>query len=76
MLPRLDIAELLRREGSNAPAAVGVGLGLGSRPEHVERPIAAIRELASDGPCFTCTHNEGGYWEAGARRAVLPQLQW
>ncbi|WP_370894202.1 aminotransferase class V-fold PLP-dependent enzyme [Janibacter sp. GXQ6167] len=72
----LLVDELLRREGSDAPAAVRVSLGLGNRLEHVERLIAAVRSLAANGPSRRYTRDAEGAWRADGHEVVAAPSPW
>ena len=50
--------------------AVRASLGLASRPEHVERLVSAVAELAATGPGLTYSRGAQG-WEPEADPRVI-----
>lgn len=70
------VDELLRREGSRAPTAMRVSLGLGNRVEHVKRLIAAIESLVTNGPSRRYTRDTEGIWRADDHEVVAAPLPW
>ena len=67
------LVDALLDEGSDEhDTAVRVSAGLASRPEHVERLLAAVATLAADGPGAHYEHTAEQGWVAGRRppRAV------
>lgn len=72
----LLVDELLARGGSDHTAAVRVSLGLGNRREHVERLLAALRELATDGPRRRWHRDADGTWMTAGVPAAEIALPW
>ena len=67
----LLVDHLLDRQGTGSGAAVRVSLGLGNRREHVDRLIAAIRDLCENGPRRRYHRDSDGVW----RTAGVPQAE-
>lgn len=64
-------------DGTGAGTAVRVSLGLGNRPEHVTRLVAAIRELAGAGPRWEYVRSADGTWQpVGVETAEDAPLPW
>lgn len=63
--------------GADAGTAVRVSLGLGNRPEHVTRLLAAVSELAARGPRWEYVRDDAGVWQpVGVPAAEEPPLPW
>ncbi|MBC7308744.1 MAG: aminotransferase class V-fold PLP-dependent enzyme [Actinomycetales bacterium] len=74
----LLVDELLHRDpqAPQADAAVRVSLGLGNRPEHVERLVTAIRDLAERGPRRRYYRDASGVWRTPGVPPVEVTLPW
>ncbi|MGA8046400.1 MAG: aminotransferase class V-fold PLP-dependent enzyme, partial [Dermatophilaceae bacterium] len=72
----LLVDELLERAGASAGAAVRVSLGLGNRREHVERLIAAVRDLAERGPRRRWVRDVQGVWRTPGVPEPTIDLPW
>lgn len=72
----LLVDELLGRSGTDQATAVRVSIGLGNRAEHVERLLAAVRDLAENGPRRRYQRDAEGVWRtAGVPETEVP-LPW
>jgi selenocysteine lyase/cysteine desulfurase len=72
----LLVDELLTREGSGDTTAVRVSLGLGNRSEHVDRLLAAVRDLAAHGARRRWQRTDDGTWHAPGLPAQEIPLPW
>lgn len=79
----LLVDDLLARAGGDATSsgggagtAVRVSLGLGNRPEHVERLVSALEDLAESGPRRRYHRDVSGEWHTPGVPAVQVPLPW
>ena len=72
----LLVDELLARAGRDDTAAVRVSLGLGNRAEHVDRLLAAVRELGTHGPRRRWRRTADGTWHTPGLPAQEIPLPW
>lgn len=72
----LLVDELLSREGVGSGSAVRVSLGLGNRREHVDRLVAALRDLAENGPRRRWLRDADGIWRTAGVPAPEITLPW
>ncbi|MDO5502549.1 MAG: aminotransferase class V-fold PLP-dependent enzyme [Actinomycetia bacterium] len=72
----LLVDELLARAGGRSATAVRVSLGLGNRREHVERLIAAVRDLAEHGPRRRYYRDGQGIWRTAGQPPQEIALPW
>jgi selenocysteine lyase/cysteine desulfurase len=72
----LLVDELLGRAGSRGGAAVRVSLGLGNRREHVERLLAAVRDLSERGPRRRWVRDGHGVWRTPGVPEPEIDLPW
>lgn len=71
----LLVDELLEHADGQS-TAVRVSVGLGNRREHVERLIAAVRDLATNGPRRRYHRDAGGTWRTAGVPAPHIDLPW
>lgn len=69
-------ALLVHLPPSTPRTAVRASLGLGNRPEHVERLVAAVRSLATQGPALDYTRGPDGWSRAQDPREQVPARPW
>ena len=74
LLARADGGAAGGRDG--AGTAVRASLGLGNRPEHVERLVSAVRDLAVRGPRRRYHRDVSGEWRTPGVPAVQVPLPW
>ncbi|MEB3367026.1 aminotransferase class V-fold PLP-dependent enzyme [Saccharopolyspora mangrovi] len=67
----LGTKNLLAKAGSDAERALRVSIGLGTTTEHVDRLVAALKSLVSEGPA-TSYRQVGGRWEPADDQRPLP----
>lgn len=72
----LLVDELLTRTGATTQAAVRVSIGLGNRREHVDRLLAAVRDLAEHGPRRRYVRDAEGLWHTPGVPAPVADLPW
>ncbi|KAB7741033.1 aminotransferase class V-fold PLP-dependent enzyme [Nostocoides sp. F2B08] len=65
-----------QQRSAGAGSAVRVSLGLGNRPEHVERLVAAVRDLAERGPRRTWRRDVQGVWRTPGVPEAPIDLPW
>ena len=71
------VDELLEDPWGDAPAtAVRVSLGLANTAEHVDRLVAAVAELAANGPARRYTRTDEGWVADGDERDLALPLPW
>jgi selenocysteine lyase/cysteine desulfurase len=72
----LLVDELLSRGGTGQRTAVRVSLGLGNRLEHVRRLVAAVGELAAEGPRRRWRRAADGTWHTAGLPPAEISLPW
>ena len=71
------VDELLEDPWGDTPAtAVRVSLGLANTVEHVDRLVAAVAELAANGPARRYTRTDEGWVADGDERDLALPLPW
>jgi selenocysteine lyase/cysteine desulfurase len=71
------VDELLEDPWGDTPAtAVRVSLGLANTAEHVDRLVAAVAELAANGPARRYTRTDEGWVADGDERDLALPLPW
>ena len=71
------VDELLEDPWGDTPAtAVRVSLGLANTAEHVDRLVAAVAELAANGPARRYTRTDEGWVADGDERDLSLPLPW
>lgn len=72
----LLVDELLARSGSGQVTAVRVSIGLGNRAEHIDRLLAAVRRLATEGPSRRYHRDAEGVWRTPGLPEPDTSLPW
>jgi selenocysteine lyase/cysteine desulfurase len=71
------VDELLEDPWGDVPAtAVRVSLGLANTVEHVDRLVAAVADLAANGPARRYTRTDDGWVADGDERDLSLPLPW
>ncbi|MFI6101615.1 aminotransferase class V-fold PLP-dependent enzyme [Lentzea sp. NPDC051213] len=68
------VGRLVKQAGSNEERAVRASIGLGTTAEHVDRLVAALRTLVTEGPKWTYTQRDGRWVPEDDSRTLPPFL--
>jgi selenocysteine lyase/cysteine desulfurase len=68
------VGRLVKQAGSHEERAVRASIGLGTTAEHVDRLVAALRTLVTEGPKWTYTQRDGRWVPEDDGRTLPPFL--
>ncbi len=68
------VGRLVKKAGSHEERAVRASIGLGTTAEHVDRLVAALRALVTEGPKWTYTQRDGRWVPEDDSRTLPPFL--
>ncbi|USX51707.1 aminotransferase class V-fold PLP-dependent enzyme [Lentzea sp. HUAS12] len=68
------VGRLVKQVGSHEQRAVRASIGLGTTAEHVDRLVAALRTLVTEGPKWTYTRQDGRWVPENDDRTLPPFL--
>ena len=68
------VGRLVKQAGSHEERAVRASIGLGTTPEHVDRLVAALRTLVTEGPKWTYAQRDGRWVPQDDNRTLPPFL--
>ena len=68
------VGRLVKQVGSHEERAVRASIGLGTTVEHVDRLVAALRTLVTEGPKWTYTQCDGRWVPEDDGRTLPPFL--
>ncbi|MFS8103039.1 aminotransferase class V-fold PLP-dependent enzyme [Lentzea alba] len=68
------VGRLVKQAGSHEERAVRASIGLGTTAEHVDRLVAALRTLVTEGPKWTYTQRDGRWVPEDDSRTLPPFL--
>ncbi|RAS61617.1 selenocysteine lyase/cysteine desulfurase [Lentzea atacamensis] len=68
------VGRLVKQAGAHEDRAVRASIGLGTTAEHVDRLVAALRTLVTEGPKWTYTQRDGRWVAEDDSRTLPPFL--
>jgi len=68
------VGRLVKQAGSHEDRAVRASIGLGTTAEHVDRLVAALRTLVTEGPKWSYTQRDGRWVPENDSRTLPPFL--